>query len=43
LFADGGKSNFKQYKVQSAWWKLWKNIAANSTVLGKPEKFCSNI
>ena len=28
---------------QSAGWKLWKNLAAKSTIFGKPEKFCSNI
>ncbi|WP_447641476.1 MULTISPECIES: oleate hydratase [Chitinophagaceae] len=28
---------------QSAGWKLWKNLAAKSSVFGKPEKFCSNI
>ncbi|MER3374387.1 MAG: oleate hydratase [Allomuricauda sp.] len=24
-------------------WKLWKNLAAKSSVFGKPEKFCSDI
>ncbi|OXA80320.1 oleate hydratase [Flavobacterium aquidurense] len=28
---------------QSDGWKLWKNLAAKSTVFGKPEKFCSDI
>ena len=24
-------------------WKLWKNLAAKSSIFGKPDKFCSNI
>lgn len=28
---------------QSVGWKLWKNLAAKSTIFGRPEKFCSNI
>ncbi|MDR2281697.1 MAG: oleate hydratase [Sphingobacterium sp.] len=28
---------------QSAGWKIWKNLAAKSTIFGNPEKFCSNI
>lgn len=28
---------------KSPGWILWKNLAAKSTVFGKPEKFCSNI
>ncbi|ATL48063.1 oleate hydratase [Chitinophaga caeni] len=28
---------------KSAGWMLWKNLAAKSTVFGKPEKFCNNI
>ncbi|EKT4551043.1 Oleate hydratase [Flavobacterium psychrophilum] len=28
---------------ESAGWELWKNLAAKSSVFGRPEKFCSSI
>ncbi|TDQ72270.1 oleate hydratase [Sphingobacterium yanglingense] len=28
---------------QSAGWKIWKNLAAKSSIFGNPDKFCSNI